>query len=688
MDKYFTSFDQFQRYETACRLIQFYKKAGEPICILEVGANEQKNMEKFLPDCNILYTDIALTEAMAQDKAFRAADATNLPFENDSFDFVTGLDVYEHIPKEKREDFWKELYRVAKIGVVAAFPYQADYVAKAEERANSYFKSLSGEDYIWLKEHRENGLPEISDTEQFIRKLGCKFFSLYHGDVELWENMICAHFDTIFVPELIEYKALIDRLYDTNIYDYDTSDQCYRVIYVLAKRKVSEWEKSVQDLWKAGSGEGKTRANDLLKMLDSFKLLKKEYCNLQKENRNFYQYNIPCRDCEEKCGAYGALAANMRGQASVLTQQQAQIVQQSNIIAQQQAELAGQRSMMEQYRIECDNRQLQLDAIISSTCWRMTAPLRRVLDTIRRLRRLGKRTDASPVPFYSPGEPVRILCTPHTIYAARLLRHCLAQAGIPAEIMYSEPEEYDSGVYIVFCAHVFRKMPDKYVAFQMEQTVSSRWLTEEYLERLAHAEAVFDYSAVNLRYFEKMKVLRAKLVYSPIDYLPGYRRDDGPYDCDVLFYGDTEVPRRRRMLDALRERFDVKILCNVYGEELYAQLNRARIVVNIHYYENALLETTRIYEVLSLGRSLVVSERSTDPQEELRLYGIVDFVDAGDAAGLSERIAYWIAHEEERLAAVERNNRLLSERTNSFDRTLGAWLVSNGWISEKQAEHF
>lgn len=58
--------------------------------------------------------------------------------------------------------------------------------------------------------------------------------------------------------------------------------------------------------------------------------------------------------------------------------------------------------------------------------------------------------------------------------------------------------------------------------------------------------------------------------------------------------------------------------CMLYWKK---QKNR---VLNIHYYENALLQTTRIYECLSLNK-LVVSEQGSDQDEHTELDGIVDF---------------------------------------------------------------
>ncbi|VTN10213.1 Uncharacterised protein [Raoultella terrigena] len=56
-------------------------------------------------------------------------------------------------------------------------------------------------------------------------------------------------------------------------------------------------------------------------------------------------------------------------------------------------------------------------------------------------------------------------------------------------------EEHDSGqLHIVVCPQMFKQLPKHYIAFQMEQSVNSRWFTEEYFARLNNAVAIFDYS--------------------------------------------------------------------------------------------------------------------------------------------------------------------------------------------------
>ena len=82
------------------------------------------------------------------------------------------------------------------------------------------------------------------------------------------------------------------------------------------------------------------------------------------------------------------------------------------------------------------------------------------------------------------------------------------------------------------------------------------------------------------------------------------------------------------MLEALEKEFNVKLASEVYGSELLATIRKAKFVINIHHYENALLETTRIQECLSLGVP-VISESAQDQDEYPDLSGAVRFFKEG-----------------------------------------------------------
>ena len=91
------------------------------------------------------------------------------------------------------------------------------------------------------------------------------------------------------------------------------------------------------------------------------------------------------------------------------------------------------------------------------------------------------------------------------------------------------------------------------------------------------------------------------------------------------------------MLNELKKHFCVCILNEVHGEDLKSAIETARIVINLHYYNNALLEVTRIYECLSLGVP-VVSENTQDQNDYPELKDVVKFFETGSVSAMLQTV--------------------------------------------------
>ncbi len=265
--------------------------------------------------------------------------------------------------------------------------------------------------------------------------------------------------------------------------------------------------------------------------------------------------------------------------------------------------------------------------------------------------------DSSPAtPFVDTGT-VRILATQHTLFVAHLIEKNLLDCGIKGHVSTAYSVEQDMGqMHIVVCPQMFKQLPRNYIAFQMEQSVNSRWFTDEYFSRLNNAVAIFDYSLKNIEYLLDKGIPYQKLFYMPISSFPdypahladnGYVLDDqkGDIHADVLFYGDPNCERRKAYLQELKKHFNVTVASEVFGDKLIRMVKNAKVVVNIHYYENALLETTRLYETISLGTP-VVSESSSDIVEHEDLQDVIDFCPIGDIPAMVEKIQILLSDNE------------------------------------------
>jgi hypothetical protein len=323
-----------------------------------------------------------------------------------------------------------------------------------------------------------------------------------------------------------------------------------------------------------------------------------------------------------------------------------------------------------------------------------------VFNTLRRLVKIitrgGSRRAAVPAVRafkdslrFGSKQCIVILTTSHCLYLARSISAALFRVGIESSIIHEPPiDGYSEGPHFVICPHMFTQLPAFYIALQMEQSVSSRWFTDDYLSILQNSAAVLDYSIVNIRFLTLRGLSPHQIFYLPLGYSANYGPEPNHSleDCDVIFYGDASNGRRLKFLRELRKHFRVKTIGNLFGEQLYAELARARIVVNIHYYEEALLETTRIWECLSLHK-LVVSERSSDMDQHADLTQLIDFIDVDDISAMVERVQYWLENDSLRLQRITENRLLLQKQPSRFDYFFYRFLLATDNISFEKFWH-
>ncbi len=345
------------------------------------------------------------------------------------------------------------------------------------------------------------------------------------------------------------------------------------------------------------------------------------------------------------------------------------------VMAARDGELSALRSQLDSDRshaLEMQRRSTELaelnKLLLTSISWRVTTPLRLIQRNILKLLSLIKRTRSRCKTFgarlknafgyvrrgdfkglvhrslhYRQQAKVinvqqrlgkvdntwGIMTTPHTYFIAECIAERLALRGINCVILTGPQNNFDLDFYIVLCAQMFEKLPpdEKRVIFQLEQSVSSRWFTPEYFKILENSVAVLEYSLVNISFLAENSIAYPHVFYLPIgtsiQKSPVTSQPEKKYD--FVFYGDYySSPRRGKMLDALKNRFSVKFCNNSFGNEMHEIIRSARAVINIHYYENALLEMPRIQECLSLGVP-VLSESAQDQADYPELEGAVQF---------------------------------------------------------------
>ncbi|MBT2768125.1 methyltransferase domain-containing protein [Stenotrophomonas sp. ISL-67] len=225
-------FDHYQRYAAAAHLLNALELPNPSV--LEVGANRQRLLGQFLPSASLLYTDL---HAEGDEQDFVVADATALPFADQSFDSIVSLDVIEHIPAHLRRQAIAEMARVAGRVVIVGFPPDRPWVHAAELDANGRWQELFGDDYAWLQEHKELGLVNTEEVVATFEAAGLQVVRFGQGNSDMWSSLMGAHFIKVKFPELEPLVAAADRLYNSRVFAGDQSDQPYREYYVGLRRE-------------------------------------------------------------------------------------------------------------------------------------------------------------------------------------------------------------------------------------------------------------------------------------------------------------------------------------------------------------------------------------------------------------------------------------------------------------------
>ena len=385
--KYDVAFDQYQRYETIARLIQLRKKPDldRGWKVLELGANEHKNLKLFLPDADILFTDVVLSDSMKEDPEFRQEDGTRLSFEDRSFDFVVAADVLEHVAPKDRARFLEEAYRVARNGVIVSCPRDDRDVSDAEKRANDYYKALAGEDFIWLKEHSLNGLPKAEDLAASLRSRDIAYFCVEHGAVATWEKLWYCHFDTVFSPETLEYRKGIDRYYNAKLYEGDVSNHNYRVFYVLAHGECEEWSQAAKTMWEQAETEQAHFLDTLLLKHQSMHML---------HEKGALQKAVIDKECHIQ--NQNAMLESLRAQVEAKTEELAAASDKEARLAcrlqETEKQLASYQVHYQAAMNQLTNMTAMYNEISNATCWKITKPIRVTLDTTKRLLKSNRYT--------------------------------------------------------------------------------------------------------------------------------------------------------------------------------------------------------------------------------------------------------------------------------------------------------
>lgn len=195
----------------------------------------------------------------------------------------------------------------------------------------------------------------------------------------------------------------------------------------------------------------------------------------------------------------------------------------------------------------------------------------------------------------------------------------LIENGIAACVV---DNEFDPNVpNIVIGAHLLNDaqlgaLPQNVIIYNFEQfDRNSAWMRPGYINALS-SHRCWDYSRYNIEALTRLRA-DASPEFVPLGYAPLLTRltksSGAEEEIDVLFYGCLN-PRRKKILDALAgEGCSVHIAYGVYGAERDALIRKAKLVLNMHYYDSHILEAVRVSYLMANSKA-VVSECADDTE--------------------------------------------------------------------------
>ena len=262
-------FDQFQRYKTARDFADAIRTApGEPLKILDVGGYPGL-MVDWLPDDDVTVVDVIEAEA----PNYVRASGAELPFADASFDLVCTCDTLEHVPPGERDAFLRELGRVSKDYLFMTAPFADERTRMAEEILYGYVERVLKTDFVTLREHLDNGLPDLASTLIGLGETGFSTHDFPSGYLYHWLPMMVAKHHLMAHGDTDELHRRIDRFYNLNFSPGDYREPSYRRVIVGSKAGLEAVKIFAGDrVPSAGSADGGSVTEDSDK-LEFFRLL-------------------------------------------------------------------------------------------------------------------------------------------------------------------------------------------------------------------------------------------------------------------------------------------------------------------------------------------------------------------------------------------------------------------------------
>lgn len=159
------------------------------------------------------------------------------------------------------------------------------------------------------------------------------------------------------------------------------------------------------------------------------------------------------------------------------------------------------------------------------------------------------------------------------------------------------------------------EIPTDSIIYNFEQVHGeSKWIKPVYVD-LVRRLRCWDYSVRNVAMWNRY-CPESRVVHVPLGYVPELSRIQPAdnEDIDVLFYGVVNDRRATILHELQRAGLNVHTVTGVFGATRDALIARAKVVLNMHFFETKIFELPRVAYLLA-NRKAVVAE--VDPETEI-----------------------------------------------------------------------
>jgi O-antigen biosynthesis protein len=196
--------DIYQRYSFLARLTDILSsEAGTgALALVDIGSGPVALTEKFVsPRFEIVRADVSQFD---DSSIVLLHPDEPLPFNDEAFDVAVAIDVLEHVPPAQRPKLIRELQRISRQATIVCCPVDTPEVVEAERRFSEWAQAVSGRDIEFLMEHRQHGLPHAAQVASWFREPASV---LVADNAPLHEWLAFNTLDFVFACDLGDHEA-------------------------------------------------------------------------------------------------------------------------------------------------------------------------------------------------------------------------------------------------------------------------------------------------------------------------------------------------------------------------------------------------------------------------------------------------------------------------------------------------